>query len=47
MSFLLNVEKYILMNAGNQKVDGPHWIPLYLLLYYGSQWYGSPVSDTE
>ncbi len=25
--FMLNIKDYILKNAGNQKVDGPHWLP--------------------
>ncbi len=43
--FLSYVEhkKSILKNAGNQTVDGPHWLPYYLYPFCGSQWGSTTV----
>ncbi len=35
---MLNIKEDILMNAGIQTVDGPHWLPLYFFPNYRSQW---------
>ncbi len=34
---MLNIKEDIFKNAGNQTIDGPHWLK-YLFPYYGSQW---------
>ncbi len=41
---MLNIKEDILKNAGNQKVDGPHWLPLHFSVSGDQQLFGSSKS---
>ncbi len=42
-----NLKEDILKNAGNQRVDFPHWLTKYLFPYYGSQWGPTTVFSSQ